>query len=263
MSPPVPDETGVASGPTPAGGTSPAGPTTCTITFCGEEYAVAPAGLSLGREADVVLDSDNRHLHRRFLLVTEEAGSVWLHNVGSLITVAMSDAAGRMTSQLAPGARAGVPPGETTVWFTAGPTVYEFTITVPTGAAAEHAAPLLPTATGDTTVGRVSLTPAQKLLVLALAEQVLRGQGRGIGAIPPSRAAAQRLGWTQTRFNRKLDNVCDKLTKVGVRGLIGIPGQAASTRRARLVDYAVSTRMVSPEDLPLLDLAATGSEHLL
>ena len=62
------------------------------------------------------------------------------------------------------------------------------------------------------------------------------------------------LGWAITRFNRKLDNVCDKLDKQGVAGLRGGPGKLASNRRTRLVEYAVGTRLVTPEDLALLDL---------
>jgi hypothetical protein len=56
-----------------------------------------------------------------------------------------------------------------------------------------------------------------------------------------------------TTFNRKLDNVCDKLDKLGVAGLRGGRGKLATNRRARLVEYAVTTRLVGVEDLPLLD----------
>ena len=66
--------------------------------------------------------------------------------------------------------------------------------------------------------------------------------------------ADARLGWPLTKFNRKLDNVCEKLDRVGVRGLRGgrVEG-AASNRRTALVEHAVSTLMVTAEDLPLLD----------
>lgn len=74
----------------------------------------------------------------------------------------------------------------------------------------------------------------------------------GKGEIPSSAQAAARLGWTMTAFNRKLDNVCDKLDKVGVPGLRGGKGNLATNRRSRLVEYAVATRLVSREDLVLL-----------
>jgi hypothetical protein len=64
-----------------------------------------------------------------------------------------------------------------------------------------------------------------------------------------------------TTFNRKLDNVCEKLDKIGVDGLRGGRGRLATNRRARLVEYAVATRLVSVDDLALLDeIAAHGAE---
>ena len=73
-------------------------------------------------------------------------------------------------------------------------------------------------------------------------------------AIPSSSsAAAARLGWTISKFNRKLDNVCDKLDRMGVQGLRGGPGKLATNRRARLVEYAVTSQVVTRADLPLLD----------
>ena len=90
--------------------------------------------------------------------------------------------------------------------------------------------------------------------MLALAEPVLRGDGRAATALPTNTEAAQRLGWKITRYNRKLDNVCQKLAAQGVRGLHGGPGQLASNRRARLVEYAIAVRLVTRDDLGLLDL---------
>jgi hypothetical protein len=71
--------------------------------------------------------------------------------------------------------------------------------------------------------------------------------------IPPSAKAAERLGWTVTRFNRKLDNVCDKLDRLGVPGMRGGQRTFATNRRARLVEHAISSRLVTRSDLALLD----------
>ena len=99
----------------------------------------------------------------------------------------------------------------------------------------------------------IHLTESQRELILALAEDVLRNSVPGRGVIPSSADAAARLGWTLPTFNRKLDNVCDKLDKFGVSGLRGGRNKLASNRRARLVEYAISTRLVTPEDLDTLD----------
>jgi hypothetical protein len=94
--------------------------------------------------------------------------------------------------------------------------------------------------------------------VLALAEPLLRQSGHGRTEIPSSAEGARRLRWTLTRFNRKLDNVCQKLTRSGIQGLHGAPGLLASGRRARLVEYAVASRLVTRDHLYLLDADVGG-----
>ena len=163
----------------------------------------------------------------------------------------MSDCAGRLEAFLAPGAVLPLVFDDTVVRFTAGPTTYELTVqlTDPTFVASH----VDRDARGDTTIGRVVMTPDQLRLVLALAEPALLGTGRAGSTLPSSGDAARRLGWTPTKFNRKLDNVCQKLTAQGVRGLHGQPGRLASNRRARLVEYALAVRLVTRDDLRLLD----------
>src|SRR5690606_39244214 len=106
---------------------------------------------------------------------------------------------------------------------------------------------------GSTTIAPVPLTSSQRLLIVALAEGMLRQATPGRGEIPSSAQAAERLHWSMTTFNRKLDNVCEKLDKVGVAGLRGGRGNLATNRRLRLVEYAVATRLVSRDDLYLID----------
>ncbi len=90
-------------------------------------------------------------------------------------------------------------------------------------------------------------------MILALAEPLLRREGTGMSELPTSAQAAERLGWTLTRFNRKLDNVCDKLDRIGVPGMRGGVRSYATNRRVRLVEHALAARLVTRDDLPLLD----------
>jgi len=217
------------------------------VDFCGEIYPLSTdAALTLGREGDIVVD-DNPYLHRRFLQVVNDQGLWWLTNIGSTLTATV----GLMQAWLAPGARLPLVFDRTVVWFTAGPTTYEFDIYLTDASFV----PALgdPVDIGQTTVGRMSFTPDQKLLLLALCEPVLRRGNRGAGSVPSSAEAADRLGWTLTKFNRKLDNVCSKLANAGIRGLHGGPGKLATNRRARLVEYALAAQLVSALDLDLLD----------
>jgi hypothetical protein len=224
---------------------------TLVVEFCGDAFTLPEQRVFvIGRDADLHVD-DNAFLHRRFLTIARLNGLWTLSNVGSQLTATVSDAEGRMEAFLAPGASLPIVFHRTAVRFTAGPTTYEIDITNDDPA---FTAPVeeLPS-DGETTIGATSLTPDQKLLLLALAESVLRGDGRASVSVPSLADASRRLGWTSTKFNRKLDNVCQKLTKLGVRGLHGGPDKLASNRRTRLVEYVVATRLVTRADLALLD----------
>lgn len=223
---------------------------TATIDFCGEIHTLAEgASVVLGREGDVQID-DNPYLHRRFLefVVTDDV--LWLTNIGNAISATVADAEGLVQSWLSPGARLPILFPQSVVWFTAGPTTYEIDIEVEAPVYSPTVHPVAES--GETTMGRISLTPDQKLLIIALAEDILRRGNRGAGAIPPSQAAAERLGWTITKFNRKLDNVCEKFARLGVRGVVSDGSRNASNRRVRLVEYALASRLVTEEDLVLL-----------
>ena len=232
------------------------------VDFCGELYRPDPATVfSIGREGDLEVD-DNPYLHRRFLEISHVDGIWWLDNVGSLLSATVADVSGGLQAWVVPGARIPLVFGHTNIIFTAGSTTYEFAVHVRTPAFRQSIA--LGSAddeAGETTIGPIAFTESQKAVIVALAEPMLRRDGTGLSAIPTSAAAARRLGWALTKFNRKLDNVCDKLDRVGVAGLRGGGGKLATNRRARLVEHAVSSHLVTPEDLALLDAQlASGPE---
>ena len=234
-----------------------------TVVFCGEEYSVSPdTGLTIGRTGDVEVD-DNPYLHRTFLVVSFENGFWWISNTGSTLTATVADEQGLFQAWLNPGARIPLALERFTVWFTAGPTTYDFDVVVGSPAFTSTGTEALEedTATGETTVGRVTFTPDQKLLIVALAEPLLRRSYAGPGQIPSSADAAARLGWKVTKFNRKLDNVCQKLADAGTRGLHGGPGKLASNRKSRLVEHALSTSLVTEADLALLDAGAGQADE--
>jgi len=222
------------------------------LDFAGEIFQVEPGEtFIIGRQGQLALD-DNPYLHRRFIVLSFRDGLWWVANTGTRLPVIVSDSHGLMRSVLAPGASLPIVFPEVLVTFTAGPTAYEIQIECAVDGFFTPAHRVDDIA-GDTTVGPNRFTPSQRLLMLALAEPVLRRAGTGASEIPASADAARRLGWNLTRFNRKLDNVCDKLTTAGVKGLRGDSEDQATNRRAALVEYAVSTLLVRIDDLPLLD----------
>lgn len=224
---------------------------TLKVDFCGEHHEVPDDGwLTIGREGDIVID-DNLYLHRRFLQVGRSEGLWWILNIGDQLAATVADADGRVQAWLAPQARLPVVFSHTVVRFTAGPTTYELDLHLEDAVFSEPVS--MPETSGETTVGPMPFTYDQRLLVVALAEPVLRQHSKGSSSVPSSAEAATRLGWTTTKFNRKLDNVCQKLAKIGVQGLHGAPGELASNRRARLVEYAIAVRLVTADDLVMLE----------
>ncbi|GAC79548.1 MULTISPECIES: hypothetical protein [Gordonia] len=229
----------------------PGGDNATFVEFCGERFPVVPSQpFYIGREATLTVD-DNPYLHRRFLLLHDENGMWWLTNLGTHLTATVTAADLGFTATLGPGARMPLVFGRTSIVFSAGPTTYE--VQVQAGAPAVIPPPATSPGSGDTTRGVPNFTESQKLAVLVLAEAILRRDGTGASALPSSAQAAARLGWSLTKFNRKLDNVCDKLDLIGVAGMRAGGGRLASNRRLRLVEYALSTGLVAREDLPMLD----------
>ena len=220
------------------------------VEFLGEEYPVGrEQAFSFGRAADLVVD-DNRHLHRRLGQFDFADGMWWLHNVGSAVTIEVLDRNSPSRLTLAPGATMALVFEEAALRFQAGATSYELTVDVPLSPPPVELAIQgdgAPTVTG----AELSFTPDQLRCVLALAEPRLRDPS--VVEIPTNRAAAARLGWKLTKFNRKLDNVCTKVGRAGVSGLHGAAGALATRRRERLVEFAVAAGLVSAEDLALLD----------
>jgi hypothetical protein len=221
------------------------------LEFCGEWYTVqSPEEFFVGREGDLAID-DNPYLHRQFLRIYSDHDMWWIGNVGNLLAATVTDSTGAVQAWLSSGARLPLVFPVMHVMFSAGSTTYDFSI----HADEEYfsTSPFASSTVSSTTIMPVTLTTTQRQLILALAEQVLTRSVPGRGEVPTSAAAALRLGWSMTTFNRKLDNVCEKLDKIGVPGLRGGKAKLANNRRARLVEYAVATHLVSVDDLPMLE----------
>lgn len=230
------------------------------VEYCGEWFSVDPdRPFTIGRDADLAVD-DNPYLHRTFLELRREHG-VWLvANVGKQLSATIGDEDSQFVAHIAPGGVVPLVFDRTYVRFGAGPTTYEVQLVLPDPpfTAARADGPVSGDGLSAPTQSPAELTPDQRLLVLALAEHALRRTGSGPSALPTSADAARRIRWTERKFNKKLDQVCQKLAKAGVRGLHGGPGDIASNRRARLVEFCLAARVVTEDDLPLLDQLPEG-----
>lgn len=220
------------------------------IDFCGSITRLSPSErLEFGRGAALDIDETNRFLHRRLGVLFARDGLWMLSNIGRTIPIQILDRASRSSVVLASGTETPIGYRDAVVRFEAGPTTYELDLCQPLlQPSMSRVAESSDTITGE----ELPITLEQRLLIVALSEPSLANPIATF-QVPTNREAALRLGWKITKYNRKLDNVCDRLSKAGVRGLHAGNGVVASDRRQRLVRFAISSGLVTQNDLALLD----------
>lgn len=224
-------------------------PGTGALVVChGDEKRIVQMSstLSFGRDAEFVIDAENPYLHRVLGVFVCTDGVWFVQNVGRFITLALSAGGRPSRSEVAPGTQAALLQREMTIGFVAGKVRYELGCTLEE-ARSPSVRPIGPSDTIQ--FGRASLNAEQRLLVTALAEPLLRGDPSWPASMPANREVAHRLGWTVTKFNRKLDYLCRRLASFGVEGLQGDSASYASARRLLLVEHLVEQGSVTPADL--------------
>lgn len=224
-----------------------ADPRAITVDFAGEVHVVATGDeFTFGRMGDLAID-ENPHLHRvlgRFRFMAEVW---WLMNEGSQISIEVIDVESRSNGLIAPGNRFALTFPRSLLRFRAGASNYELEAT---WAAGTDGSSYVFADAGDATItaSDMPLTDDQRALLVALSEDQLRSPSATI-RIPTNREMAGRLGWSLSKFERKLDNVAQKFAKAGVSGLHGKPGELAKDRRTRLVEYVLETGLVTLDDI--------------
>ena len=232
------------------------------VEFAGDERVLTPGDeLTFGRSADLVVD-DNRYLHRLIGRFMWSNGMWWLANTGSSIALRFADANGPSYTRVAPGTTVPLSFETGIITFEAGGRPYElrvellvdspfFAVDVPDAMASGA---FEPEASVDleatTTTGSLPLNDEQRLLLIALCEPFL--DDSGAKELATNRQIAARLGWTITKYNRKLDWLCQKYASAGVSGLRGSSDLLARDRRVRLVEHALDTGVITAADLSLL-----------
>jgi len=213
------------------------------VDFVGEVHRLGPGEtLTFGRNADLVIDA-NPFMHRVVGRFGCRQGVWWLDNLGRTARIDLCDELHGITHPVAPGSRVSLTHRLFSVAFSAGPTTYRIDgrLDVPP----ETDTPAPPSGTATVVFGAVPFSPEQYELLVALVDSSRAHAGR----LEPTPVIARRLGWTTKKFHRKLDLVCVKLARAGVRGLKGDLGASADLRRERLVAHALGAGLVREEDL--------------
>lgn len=106
----------------------------------------------------------------------------------------------------------------------------------------------LPTAAGQ----EVVINDADRLALVALFAGYLQ-EGRRYDPSPRSyEAAARRLGWPRTTLVKRVEYIRTRLTNAGVPNLQGWNALSA------LAEYALTTKLITPDDLRLIGLGPQG-----
>ncbi len=218
------------------------------IRFLDAERVLLPGDqLTIGRMADLTIDANNRSLHRELIRVWSESSQWWLSNLGSSITIVATDLDGASFARIVPGGQMPVPFTKTVITFSAGRANYRLTFrqsSAPghvgrTKAVAWREAHIDRTLTSSTIV----FNDDQRELLTLLAS--LRSGGPlSVNDLPSNRQLARELGWTLSKLNRKLDNLCLKLQRAGFSGLVGDTADTARDRRVRLAEIALEQRLI-------------------
>lgn len=211
----------------------------------GSTYRLAPGEtLTFGRAetCTVCLDAGDAAISRLAGEV-ENVGSVWfVTNRSSSRPFAVVDGPG-LRRVLAPGQRDAVE-GRVRVIVDGTGVKHELVLEGPPPApsAAEVAVPGLPTAAGQDVV----INDADRLALVALFAGYLH-EGRRYDPSPRSyEAAARRLGWPRTTLVKRVEYIRTRLTNAGVPNLQGWNALSA------LAEYALTTKLITPEDLRLI-----------
>jgi hypothetical protein len=204
--------------------------------------------LTFGREADLVIDPLNRSMHRVLGKLWQDAGIWRLINLGRSITLLVTDLEGASFARVVPGTGIPLPFRNMAIAFSAGRANYRLTVHQPAMPLEQvelnRAAGVLHGMESTITASSIVFNEEQYRLLEELARLRANGPLAG-GELPSNRQLAHQLGWSLSKLNRKLDNLCLKLDRAGVTGLVGDVAEIARDRRLRLAEVAVEQGLVS------------------
>lgn len=224
---------------------------TLGVEFLDDRWEVGPGhDFTFGRAADLCVDESNLYLHRVVGLLRSRDHTWWLHNVGEWLELEVRTVNGNVHTMAADTRLAVVSRCE--VRFSAGNANYAIGLAPEEDPRLREGFKVIADAPSTNRFAVIELNPEQRMLLAALCEHRLRPTGGG-ESLPANRQVALRLGWSITKFNRKLDYLCRRLASEGVAGLQGGRGGRATSRRERLVEHALTTGLISAADLVLLE----------
>lgn len=221
------------------------------VTAAGREWVCDRDGrITFGRspECDICLDPDDEAISRRAGMVEWEHGTWWVRNCSDALPLSIVDNLG-FRSVLAPGRRAAVETPVRVLVDCSRPRPHDLLIE-PIGAAVDG--PETQPAAGEpgvsTAIGQhVVITKDDRLALVALFAGYLEDPPRYDPHPKSYAAAAARLGWPRTTLIKRIEYLRNRLDAAGVPNMMGW------TALTNLAEYAISRRLVTRDDLSLLN----------
>lgn len=219
------------------------------LTVSGQEQFVLDEDhqtFTFGRspECDLALDETDRSISRIAGRIERSEGSWVLRNASTSRPLYLVDDVG-LRRTLAVGSVAAIPPGHMRV-MVVGTRTHELLLSVGEHPARVVGAVSNPLTSADHTL-LPSVTPNERLALVALAETYLLPHPRHDPAPRTYGAAAARLGLPETTVRKRVENVREKLLDAGLFAVETADALAA------VVEFALAVRMLTPKDLSLLD----------
>ncbi|RLP78004.1 hypothetical protein D9V32_01340 [Mycetocola tolaasinivorans] len=220
------------------------------VEFCGERFALTPGlGFSIGRRGDIEIHDSTFPAEAELRIVP--VLDLWLVSSSGTGVYARSRCVNAgFEALISPGAQVPLVFATQEILLTVGPTTYEFLVTLnrPVYVAPREGADAVAGVTG---VPGLFLTEAQRILILALSESLLRGGSRA--PMAPNTQLARSLGWTPNRFARTLTSACTRVDRLGASGLPSGLITHGYERREVLAQLAISTGIATLDALAELD----------
>jgi len=219
-----------------------------TVSFEGTVFEVpSDNAWSFGRQGDLLIDPQNRRVHRHVGKLWYSDGLWMLENCGRATTLVIADQRSPSYARLAPYASMPVPYADALVTFSAGHATYKLHFQqsrVQSCALGKVSEKLLHNDQESTfSASTLRFNKEQLELLTLLAAPRLLGPVSASN-LPGNREMAAQLGWSLPKLVRKLDHLCEKFDKAGVPGLTPSSGKPASDRRIVLANLAVEMAVV-------------------
>lgn len=219
-----------------------------TITHAGQQYQVPiQDDFVFGRAGDLVIDSDNRSLHRYLGRLMHSLGMWQLHNCGQTISLIITDEDSPSYASLSPGCSMPLPYENATITFSAGHASYRLSIChkiYQEFRSTDHMSSQLKRVdTRTLSLERLHFNDEQLAVLRLLAQSRLRGPITA-SDLPTNQDLATSLGWSLPKLVRKLDHLCAKLDRAGVDGLVPSDDKPAQQRRVVLANTVVESGII-------------------